>query len=102
MNGFEYSPEVDKNWPTSVPYFIYTFRLIGRKDDDSIQSWHGLGNQEPRKRVGVLKSTASHARKPLRRYDCDYAVRDGDGDAATGERWPRGCDIRVPPPPITM
>ena len=59
MNGFEYTAERHKDSPTSVPYFIYTFRLIGRADDDSINSWQTLGKAEPRKRVGVLRGTAA-------------------------------------------
>jgi polar amino acid transport system substrate-binding protein len=59
MNGFEFSAERHAESPTTVPYFIYTFRLIGRGDDDSIRSWHGIANTEPRKRVGVLRGTAS-------------------------------------------
>ncbi len=59
MNGYEFSQERHAQSPTSVPYYIYTFRLIGRKDDDSIQSWHGLSEAKPRKKVGVLRGTAS-------------------------------------------
>lgn len=60
MNGYEFSRERHAETPTSIPYFIYTFRLIGRVDDNSVHSWHGLGTASPRKRVGVLRNTASH------------------------------------------
>ncbi len=59
LNGYEFSKERHEETPTTVPYFIYTFRLIGRTDDDSIKSWAGLETAEPRKRVGVLRGTAS-------------------------------------------
>lgn len=59
LNGFEYSAERHAESPTTVPYFVYTFRLIGRKSDSSVNSWHNLGAANPRKRVGVLRGTAS-------------------------------------------
>jgi polar amino acid transport system substrate-binding protein len=60
MNGYEFSKEFHNHTTTTTaPYYIYTFRLIGRTDDDSVLSWHGLGTATPRKRVGVLRGTAS-------------------------------------------
>ncbi|CAN5300108.1 ABC transporter substrate-binding protein/permease [soil metagenome] len=60
MNGYEFSKEFhNETTTTSAPYFIYTFRLIGRVDDDSIKSWQSLGEATPRKSVGVLRGTAS-------------------------------------------
>jgi polar amino acid transport system substrate-binding protein len=59
LNGYEYSPERHAESPTTVPYYVYTFRLIGRKADATVNSWHNVGTAEPRKRVGVLRGTAA-------------------------------------------
>ena len=59
LNGYEFTPERDAETPTTVPYYVYTFRLIARRDDKTVQSWAGLGGQEDRKRVGVLRGSAS-------------------------------------------
>lgn len=59
LNGYEYSGERHAESPTTVPYFVYTFRLIGRKNDPTVNSWHNLGEADPKKRVGVLRGTAS-------------------------------------------
>jgi polar amino acid transport system substrate-binding protein len=59
LNGYEYSAERHAESPTTVPYFVYTFRLIGRKNDPTVNSWHNLGTADPKKRVGVLRGTAS-------------------------------------------
>lgn len=59
LNGYEFSPERHAESPTTVPYFVYSLRLIGRKDDPTINSWHNLEVAEPKKRVGVLRSSAA-------------------------------------------
>ncbi len=59
LNGYEYTAERNAETPTTVPYYVYTFRLIGRRADDTVRSWAGLGRAEPRKRVGVLRGSAS-------------------------------------------
>ena len=33
LNGYEFSKERHDETPTTVPYYVYTFRLIGRRDD---------------------------------------------------------------------
>jgi polar amino acid transport system substrate-binding protein len=60
LNGYEYTPERHAETPGTIPYFVYTFRLIGRKDDPTVNSWHTLGKGEPRKKVGVLNGSAAH------------------------------------------
>ena len=59
LNGYEYTTERHAETPTTVPYYVYTFRLIGRRDDASVVSWAGLGGTDPKKRVGVLRGSAS-------------------------------------------
>jgi polar amino acid transport system substrate-binding protein len=62
LNGYEYSKERHAETPTTVPYYVYTFRLIGRRDDEEVSSWATLDRVEkgkPRRTVGVLRGTAA-------------------------------------------
>jgi polar amino acid transport system substrate-binding protein len=61
LNGFEYLPDREKEFPSTVPYFVYTLRLITRKNDDSIRDWKHLASRpgQPRKRVGVLRGSVA-------------------------------------------
>lgn len=59
MNGFEFSPERHAESPTTVPYFIYSFRLIVNVEDREVDSWSALGLAKTPKQVGVLRGTAS-------------------------------------------
>ncbi len=61
MNGMEYLPDREKEFPSTVPYYVYTLRLIARAGDDSIRGWDDLKHRpgRPRKRVGVLRGTVA-------------------------------------------
>jgi polar amino acid transport system substrate-binding protein len=59
LNGYEFTRERHAETPTTVPYYVYTFRLIGRRDDSSVTSWAGIAGTDPKKRVGVLRGSAS-------------------------------------------
>ena len=59
MNGYEYSPDRNADTPTTVPYYVYSLRLIVRDADKDIQSWADLGRAIPPKSVGVLRNSAS-------------------------------------------
>jgi polar amino acid transport system substrate-binding protein len=61
MNGMEYLPDREKEFPSTVPYFVYTLRLIARSNDDSLRSWDDLKHRpgQPRKRVGVLRGSVA-------------------------------------------
>jgi polar amino acid transport system substrate-binding protein len=55
LNGLEYLPEREDEFPSTVPYFVYTLRLIVNSGNQSIQSWDDLRKPAGRKyRVGVL------------------------------------------------
>lgn len=70
LNGMEYLPEREKDFASTVPYFVYTLRLIARKADDSVKGWDDLKpNGKAKKRVGVLRGSVAE------RY-----VRDRYGD----------------------
>ncbi|VTS07530.1 ABC transporter substrate-binding protein/permease [Tuwongella immobilis] len=62
MNGYEFSWTTEEQYPSTIPYFIYTLRLVAHPDDDSIQSWDDLRAKpgRPKKRVGVLTGSLAH------------------------------------------
>lgn len=59
LNGMEYRTEWEGKYPSTIPYFVFSLRLIGRADDASIRSWDDLRVAEgkPKKRVGVLRGS---------------------------------------------
>jgi polar amino acid transport system substrate-binding protein len=59
LNGMEYRDEWEEKFPSTVPYFIFSLRLIVRADDQSIRSWDDLrvGEGKAKKRVGVLRGS---------------------------------------------
>ncbi len=59
LNGYEFSDERHKKYPTTVPYYVYSLRLITRADDKEIGSWSDLGKAIPPRTVGVLRGSAS-------------------------------------------
>lgn len=59
LNGYEYSPDRHAATPTTVPYYVYSLRLIVRGGQDTILSWADLGRQKNRPKVGVLRGSAS-------------------------------------------
>jgi polar amino acid transport system substrate-binding protein len=56
LNGYEWSPEREQEWASTIPYYIYTLQLLAHKDNAAIQSWNDLRG----KRVGVLRGSAAH------------------------------------------
>jgi polar amino acid transport system substrate-binding protein len=59
LNGYEFSRERHEDTPTTVPYYVYSLRLITREDDADIASWADLGKAIPPRTVGVLRGSAS-------------------------------------------
>jgi polar amino acid transport system substrate-binding protein len=60
LNGYEYSAERHAATPTTVPYYVYSLRLIVTTDEEKVLSWAELGRQEKKRpTVGVLRGTAS-------------------------------------------
>ncbi|MBX9627569.1 MAG: ABC transporter substrate-binding protein/permease [Gemmataceae bacterium] len=70
LNGYEFTQDRHRETPTTVPYYVYSLRLITRADDKDVRSWADLGRGGPPKSVGVLRGSAAE------RY-----VRDRYGDA---------------------
>jgi polar amino acid transport system substrate-binding protein len=61
LNGYEYLPDRESQYPSTIPYFVYTLRLIVRAADPSIQSWADLAARPgaAKKRVGVLRGSVA-------------------------------------------
>lgn len=59
LNGYEFSTDRHKETPSTVPYYVYSLRLIGRTDDREITSWADLGKGTTPQSVGVLRGSAS-------------------------------------------
>jgi polar amino acid transport system substrate-binding protein len=58
LNGLEFLPEREKEFPSTVPYFVYTLRLIVNKDNATIRSWDDLKKPAGKKyRIGVLRGS---------------------------------------------
>jgi polar amino acid transport system substrate-binding protein len=57
LNGYEYLADREDRSPSTIPYYIYTLRLIVRTADQSIQSWDDL--KKSGKRVGVLRGSVA-------------------------------------------
>jgi polar amino acid transport system substrate-binding protein len=57
LNGYEFLPDRERRAPSTIPYYVYTLRLIVRASDQSIRSWEDL--RKSGKRVGVLRGSAA-------------------------------------------
>jgi polar amino acid transport system substrate-binding protein len=58
LNGLEFLPEREAEFPSTVPYFVYTLRLIVKDGNDGIRSWDDLRKPKGQKfKVGVLRGS---------------------------------------------
>ena len=59
FNGMEYRTEWEEKYPSTVPYYIFSLRLIVKADNKAIKTWNDLLAPEgqPKKRVGVLRGS---------------------------------------------
>lgn len=75
LNGYEWTPEREKEWSSTIPYFVYRIQLIARQDDGSIRSWDDLRARpgQPRKRVGALLGSGA-ARYVAKKYGDDVEL----------------------------
>lgn len=64
LNGYEWLPEREGEFSSTIPYYIYKLQLLAPVGDPAIQSWDDL----PGKRVGVLENSAAQ-RYLLQRFD---------------------------------
>jgi polar amino acid transport system substrate-binding protein len=54
LNGYEWSPALERRFASTIPYYVYKLQLIAHKDGP-VRSWDDL----PGKNVGVLKGSAA-------------------------------------------
>jgi polar amino acid transport system substrate-binding protein len=59
LNGYEFSQDRHTKTPTSIPYYVYSLRLITRIADKDLTSWSDLSKATIPKKVGVLNGSAS-------------------------------------------
>ena len=58
LNGYEWTPERESKWASTIPYYIYRLQLLARKDDESIRTWDDL-HSSSRRKIGVLAGSAA-------------------------------------------
>jgi polar amino acid transport system substrate-binding protein len=74
LNGLEFRTEWEAKYPSTVPYFVYTLRLVVGKSNENIHSWDDLRRPKGRKyRVGVLRGSFAQ-RYMEEHYDKDVEV----------------------------
>jgi polar amino acid transport system substrate-binding protein len=88
INGYELTPARLGFMDASIPYYIYRFQLLGRKDDRTYASWDSFkgGANHPSGKIGVL--TGSAAETYMRRFcgnasggsPCQVIGYDGNTD----------------------
>lgn len=58
LNGLEFLAEREAEFPSTIPYFVYTLRLIVNANDEAIRTWEDLKKPREKKlRVGVLRGS---------------------------------------------
>jgi polar amino acid transport system substrate-binding protein len=75
LNGMEYRKEWEARYPSTIPYFIFSLRLIVRSDDASVRSWEDLRAAEgkPKKRIGVLRGSLAE-RYLVKTFENDVVI----------------------------
>jgi polar amino acid transport system substrate-binding protein len=66
MNGYEYLSSREKEFPSTIPYYVYTLRLIVRRDDKKIGGWDDLAASSGQRKVRVGALRGSVAERYLR------------------------------------
>jgi polar amino acid transport system substrate-binding protein len=84
LNGYEWSDKRDREFASTIPYYIYKVQLIVRKDDRSIQSWDDLRSRKgsAKKKVGVLQGTMAQ-RYLQKEYEDDIDLISLDANGVT-------------------
>jgi polar amino acid transport system substrate-binding protein len=74
LNGYELSENLEKQYPSTVPYYVYRLGLVIHKDSATdIAGWSDLGRpkaKDEKRTVGVLNGSAAH------RYMLSDAFKD--------------------------
>ncbi len=62
LNGYEYQPDLAKQYAPTRPYYVYRIALMSRKDDGEIRGWADLHRPREggrKKDIGVLGGTVA-------------------------------------------
>jgi polar amino acid transport system substrate-binding protein len=64
LNGYELTEDLEKKYPSTIPYYIYRLALVINKDDaEEIVGWTDLKRKKPgdvKRTVGVLVGSSAH------------------------------------------
>ncbi|HEY1187201.1 MAG TPA: ABC transporter substrate-binding protein/permease [Gemmata sp.] len=64
LNGYELREDLEKKYPSTIPYYVYKLALITHKDDaDAIAGWSDLNREKAKgvkHSVGVLGGSVAH------------------------------------------
>ena len=65
LNGYELTEDLEKKYPSTVPYYVYRLGLVIHKDNaDSLAGWSDLNREAPTaRRSGRPPSACSAARR---------------------------------------
>lgn len=73
LNGYEWTPSRSARMRASRPYYIYELQLVGRADDDSLNSWDDLKRRPGGRRASVSVLGGSSSEDYLRQNWSEYA-----------------------------
>jgi polar amino acid transport system substrate-binding protein len=63
LNGYEWSEEREREWASTIPYYVYSLKLLVSSDQagDEIQTWEDLHKRPNGRRysIGVLANSAA-------------------------------------------
>ena len=85
LNGYEWSPDRQREMLSTIPYYVFRLQLITRRDDPSIRSWEDLRFKagQRKKRVGVLSGSGGH-RYVEREFGNDVDIEALGEEGTTG------------------
>lgn len=72
LNGYELREDLEKTYPSTVPYYVYKLALVVHKDDaDALAGWSDLSRPKEngaKRSVGVLGGSAAHGYMKSKRF----------------------------------
>lgn len=85
LNGYELREDLEKKYPSTIPYYVYRLALVIHKDDaDAIEGWSDLKRPKPsgeKRSVGVLGGSV--AENYMKEEFGDRIDRKSNPDVAT-------------------
>ncbi|AWM40037.1 L-cystine transport system permease protein TcyB [Gemmata obscuriglobus] len=72
LNGYELREDLEKDYPSTVPYYVYKLALVVHKDNaNTIAGWADLGRENDgggKRSVGVLGGSVAHSYLKSKRF----------------------------------